>query len=82
MLSKWNWTIFNLIVCVIAIPLNDSPLEEEVKAFLQLIELDYEDACYNTANVQWSFIISPSNKTLSTWVSILSNLYSFSYICK
>lgn len=67
MLSKWNWTIFNLIVCVIAIPLNDSPLEEEVKAFLQLIELDYEDACYNTANVQWSFIISPSNKTLSTW---------------
>ncbi|XP_029664757.1 angiotensin-converting enzyme-related protein-like isoform X2 [Formica exsecta] len=67
MLSKWNWIIFNLIVCVTTVPLNGSLSEDEIKAFLQLIELDYEDACYNTANVQWSFIISPSNKTLSIW---------------
>lgn len=67
MLSKWNWIIFNLIVCITTAPLNDNLLKDEIKAFLQLIELDYEDACYSTANVQWSFITSPSNKTLSIW---------------
>ncbi|XP_072756511.1 angiotensin-converting enzyme isoform X2 [Anoplolepis gracilipes] len=67
MLSKWNWIIFNLIVCVTTSPLNGSVSEDEIKAFLQLIELDYEDACYNTADVHWSFIISPSSKTLSIW---------------
>lgn len=67
MLSKWNWIIFNCIVCVIALPLNESPSEAEIKAFLQLIELDYEDACYNTANVQWAFIMSPSTETISKW---------------
>ncbi|KAL6425876.1 hypothetical protein ACFW04_008893 [Cataglyphis niger] len=67
MLSKWNWIIFNLIVCVTIVPLNGNLSEDEIKAFLQLIELDYEDACYKTSNIQWSFIISPSNKTLSIW---------------
>lgn len=77
MLSKWNWIIFNFIVCVIIVPLNGGLSEAEIKAFLQLIELDYEDACYNTADVQWSFIMSPSNETLSIWVNILLNLYLF-----
>ncbi|KAH0950931.1 hypothetical protein HN011_003249 [Eciton burchellii] len=61
MLSKWNWLVLNLIVCVNTLP------GEETEAFLELIQLDYEDACYNTASVQWSFITSPSNKTLSIW---------------
>lgn len=81
MLSKWNWIIFNFIVCVTIVPLNGSLSEDEIKAFLQLIELDYEDACYNTSNIQWSFIISPSNKTLSIWVNILSNLHLFNHVC-
>ena len=67
MLSKWNCIIFNFIVCVIIVPLNGGLSEAEIKAFLQLIELDYEDVCYNTADVQWSFIMSPSNETLSIW---------------
>lgn len=62
--STWNWIILNLIIYV-----NTLPLESETKAFLELTELDYEDACYNAANAQWLFIISPSNETLSTWVN-------------
>jgi len=71
MLSKWNWIVFNLIVYVTTAPHGETLLEDEAKAFFELIELDYEDICYNIANVQWSFILSPSNKTLSIWVSIL-----------
>ncbi|XP_029161512.1 angiotensin-converting enzyme-like [Nylanderia fulva] len=73
MLSKW--IIFNCIVCVIALPLNDNLSEADIKAFLQLIELDYEDACYSTANIQWSFIMSPSNETLSKW-EVQQNSYA------
>ncbi|RLU24452.1 hypothetical protein DMN91_002541 [Ooceraea biroi] len=62
MLSKWSWLVLNLIVYASALP-----AKEETKALLELTQLDYEDACYNTASVQWSLIISPSNKTLSTW---------------
>ncbi|XP_012062567.1 PREDICTED: angiotensin-converting enzyme 2-like [Atta cephalotes] len=67
MLSKWNWIVFNLIVYVTTAPHGETLLEDEAKAFFELIELDYEDICYNIANVQWSFILSPSNKTLSIW---------------
>lgn len=74
MLSKWSWIAFNLIVCVTTAPYKETLPEDEAKAFFELTELDYEDACYNIANVQWSFIVSPSNKTLSTWVNILFKL--------
>ncbi|KAG5326635.1 ACE enzyme, partial [Pseudoatta argentina] len=67
MLSKWSWIVFNLIVYVTTAPHGETLLEDEAKAFFELIELDYEDVCYNNANVQWSFILSPSNKTLSIW---------------
>ncbi|XP_011646803.1 angiotensin-converting enzyme-like isoform X2 [Pogonomyrmex barbatus] len=68
MLSKWSWILFNLLVYVTTAPYNEETVpENEAKAFFELIELDYEDECYNIANVQWSFIVSPSNKTLSTW---------------
>ncbi|XP_011703088.1 PREDICTED: angiotensin-converting enzyme 2-like [Wasmannia auropunctata] len=71
MLSKWSWVAFNLIVYVTTAPHKETLLEDETeasfKAYFELIELEYEDACYNIANVQWSFIASPSNKTLSTW---------------
>jgi len=62
MLAKWNWLVFGLVVCA-----NTLPLEEETRAHLELVQLDYEDACYETASVQWSFLNSPSNETLSTW---------------
>ncbi|XP_071647514.1 angiotensin-converting enzyme isoform X1 [Temnothorax longispinosus] len=67
MLSKWSWIAFNLIVYVTTAPRKETLQEDEAKAFFELIELDYEDVCYNIANVQWSFIVSPSDKTLSTW---------------
>ncbi|XP_018307844.1 angiotensin-converting enzyme [Mycetomoellerius zeteki] len=67
MLPKWSWIVFNLIVYVTTAPHKETLLEDEAKAFFELIELDYEDICYNIANVQWSFILSPSNKTLSIW---------------
>nr|XP_012222251.1 PREDICTED: angiotensin-converting enzyme-like isoform X2 [Linepithema humile] len=65
MLSKWSWIVFNFIIYTSTAPPNEA--HAETKAFLELIELDYEDICSNTANAQWSFIISPSNKTLLTW---------------
>ncbi|XP_018358585.1 PREDICTED: angiotensin-converting enzyme-like [Trachymyrmex cornetzi] len=67
MLSKWSWIVFNLIVYVTTAPHEETLVEDKAKAFFELIELDYEDVCYNIANVQWSFILSPSNKTLSIW---------------
>ncbi|KAL0108223.1 hypothetical protein PUN28_015047 [Cardiocondyla obscurior] len=67
MLSKWNWIAFNLIVCVTTAPHKEAFPKDEAKAFFELIALDYEDTCYNIANVQWSFIVSPSNNTLSLW---------------
>lgn len=70
MSSKWSWIAFNLIVCVTTASYKETFPEDEAKAFFELTELDYEDACYNIANVQWSFIVSPSNKTLSIWVNI------------
>lgn len=70
MLSKWIWIAFNFIVYVTTAPHKETLPQREAKAFFELTELDYEDACYNIANVQWSFIVSPSNKTLSTWVNI------------
>lgn len=55
--------------------MNSAPVEDgETKAFLELTELDYEDACYNITNVQWSFIMAPSEETLLTWVNILRSL--------
>jgi len=62
MLAKRNWLVLNLIVCA-----NTLLVEEETRAHLELVQLDYEDACYDTASVQWSFLNSPSNETLSTW---------------
>jgi len=62
MLAKWNWLVLNLVVCA-----NTLLVEEETRAHLELVQLDYEDACYDTASVQWSFLNSPSNETLSTW---------------
>ncbi|XP_077255351.1 angiotensin-converting enzyme isoform X2 [Temnothorax americanus] len=67
MFAKWSWIALNLIVCVTTAPRKETLQEDEAKAFFELIELDYEDVCYNIANVQWSFIVSPSDKTLSTW---------------
>jgi len=83
MLSKWSWIVFNFIVYVTTASHKETLSEDEAKAFFELIELDYEDVCYNIANVQWSFIMSPSNKTLSIWVNILfrllhnNNLFSY-----
>jgi len=76
MLSKWSWIVFNFIVYVTTVPHKETLSEDEAKAFFELIELDYEDVCYNIANVQWSFIMSPSNKTLSIWVNILFKLHN------
>lgn len=72
MLSKWSWIVFNFIIYASTAPQNEA--HAKIKAFLELIELDYEDICHNTADAQWSFIISPSNKTLLIWVGILSKL--------
>lgn len=65
MLSKWSWIIFNFVVCT-----STTIDSTQTKAFLQLIELDYEDICYSIADAQWSFIVSPSNETLLIWVDI------------
>ncbi|XP_025987532.2 angiotensin-converting enzyme 2 isoform X2 [Solenopsis invicta] len=69
MLPKWSWIVLNLIVYVSTAPHKKALLEDEAKAkaFFELTELDYEDACYNIANVQWLFIMSPSNETLLSW---------------
>lgn len=69
MLSKWNWIAFNFIIYVTTASHKETLPEDEAKAFFELTELDYEDTCYNIANVQWSFIVSPSNETLSIWVN-------------
>ncbi|XP_014475426.1 PREDICTED: angiotensin-converting enzyme-like [Dinoponera quadriceps] len=62
MLSKWSWILLNLIIYV-----NTAPVESETEAFLELTELDYEDACYHITNAQWSFIVAPSNESLLAW---------------
>lgn len=62
--SKWAWIIFNLVIYAAASFENDS-----AKAFIELIEFDYEDSCTNTAEAEWTFINFPSNETLSTWVN-------------
>ncbi|XP_032684214.1 angiotensin-converting enzyme 2-like isoform X2 [Odontomachus brunneus] len=63
MLSKWSWILLNLIVYM-----NSAPVEDDkTKAFLELTELEYEDACYNITNAQWSFIMVPSEETLLAW---------------
>ncbi|XP_020295000.1 angiotensin-converting enzyme-like isoform X2 [Pseudomyrmex gracilis] len=68
MLSKWSWIALNLvIVCVSTAPQSEPSQESSIKAFLHLIELEYEDTCYSTNNVHWSFITSPSDETLSIW---------------
>jgi hypothetical protein len=76
MLPKWSWIVLNLIVYVSTAPRKKALLEDEAKAkaFFELTELDYEDACYNIANVQWLFIMSPSNETLLSWVNLLFKL--------
>nr|XP_031845275.1 angiotensin-converting enzyme-like isoform X1 [Nomia melanderi] len=60
--SKWAWIIFNLVIYAAASFENDS-----AKAFIELIEFDYEDSCASTAEAEWTFINFPSNETLSTW---------------
>ncbi|EFN81186.1 Angiotensin-converting enzyme [Harpegnathos saltator] len=62
MLSTWSWIFLNLIIYVSSVP-----VESETKALLELTELDYEDACYNISNVQWSFTVAPSEETLLAW---------------
>lgn len=76
MLSKWSWIVLNLIICVSTAPQSRTRRESDIKAFLHLLELDYEDACYSTNNVHWSFITSPSNETLSAWVNMCTHFYS------
>lgn len=66
MLSKWGWILFNFIIYVNS----KSVGNDETEAFLELTELDYEDACYNITNVQWSFTTTPSEETLLAWVNI------------
>ncbi|XP_012521401.1 angiotensin-converting enzyme 2 [Monomorium pharaonis] len=82
MLSKWSWIVLNLVVFVTTAPRKKTPVEDEAKAFFELTELDYEDACYNIANVQWSFIVSPSNKTLSSWEMQQCNYTEFTKMQK
>ena len=66
--SKWAWIIFNLVVYAVASLENDT-----TKAFLELTEFAYEDICSNAGEAEWAFINSPSNKTLSIWVSSWQN---------
>lgn len=68
--STWIYIIVNLVVYVIA-----SSENEQTKAFIQLTEFDYEDNCASTAEAEWAFINSPSNKTLSAWVSFSLNKF-------
>lgn len=63
MLSKWVCIIFNLIVSVIA-----AMKDENIRAFIKITELEYEDICLSTSEAEWAFINAPSNETLSSWV--------------
>lgn len=67
MLSTWSWIFLNLIIYVNTTPLGN---ESETEAFLELTELDYEDACYNITSAQWPFIVEPSSETLFAWVNM------------
>ncbi|XP_076296996.1 angiotensin-converting enzyme [Lasioglossum baleicum] len=75
--SKWAWVILSLAICVTA------SLEHEAwKAFIHLIEFDYEDTCFSTAEAEWTFVTRPSNKTLSTWEERLVDYANFKHIQK
>nr|XP_033336787.1 angiotensin-converting enzyme-like isoform X1 [Megalopta genalis] len=73
--SKWAWIIFNLVICATASFEHDS-----WKAFIQLTEFDYEDTCFSTAEAEWAFVNSPSNKTLSIWEEKLVDYANFKHI--
>ncbi|CAL7934213.1 unnamed protein product [Xylocopa violacea] len=72
MLLKWAYIILNLVIYSIA-----SVEIKKAKAFIHLTELDYEDICSETANAEWTFINSPSNKTLSLWEEKLISYAKF-----
>ncbi|KAK2582171.1 hypothetical protein KPH14_004528 [Odynerus spinipes] len=61
MVPKWTWIAVNLFICTIASLENDN-----AKAFLELTELGYEDACNDTATAEWLFLNSLSNRTAYT----------------
>ncbi|KAG7213428.1 hypothetical protein KM043_002712 [Ampulex compressa] len=63
MLSIWAWTAFNLLIHAAAISNGIS------KAFIEITELEYEEACHDTAKAEWAFLNFPSNETLSAWES-------------
>ncbi|XP_076766424.1 angiotensin-converting enzyme [Xylocopa sonorina] len=72
MLLKWAYIILNLVIYSIA-----SVEIKKAKAFIHLTELDYEDSCSETANAEWTFVNSPSNKTLSLWEEKLISYAKF-----
>lgn len=79
MLSKWVCIIVNLIVSVIAIT-----KDENIRAFIKITELEYEDTCLSTSEAEWAFINTPSNETLLSWVNfhiinVINNLEKHKY---
>lgn len=41
--------------------------DENIRAFIKITELEYEDICLSTSEAEWAFINAPSNETLSLW---------------
>ncbi|XP_076246342.1 angiotensin-converting enzyme [Calliopsis andreniformis] len=77
MLSKWTWIVLNLVIYASA-----SLKTDAIKAFIELTEFEYEDACSNTAEAEWAFVNTPSNETLLTWEKNLISYAAFKNVQK
>lgn len=45
--------------------------DENIRAFIKITELEYEDTCLSTSEAEWAFINTPSNETLLSWVNFI-----------
>lgn len=82
---KWCYAILSVIICANAfedvLSENGNP-DKELNVSLQFTGFEYEDACFKSAESEWTFIKNPTNQTLESWVKNYLNYLNDDLILK
>ncbi|XP_044583140.1 angiotensin-converting enzyme-like [Cotesia glomerata] len=81
---KWCYAILSVIIYANAfedvLSENGNP-DKELNVSLQFTGFEYEDACFKSAESEWTFIKNPTNQTLKPWEDSLTAYGSIKRKC-
>ncbi|XP_008546546.2 angiotensin-converting enzyme [Microplitis demolitor] len=80
---KWCYMILSTIIYANGFGdvLSENANLEDKNISLQFIGLEYEDACFKSADSEWKFIQNPNNETLQLWKDSLDTYASIKRKC-